>query len=98
MPRKNARWTRALLTLVAATLLCLAAAGCESWFRSETATPLPPIEQTAEPTEQAPPDEEPTATAVPATPEAPIQDDYPYPVELPGSEDLPAYPEAYPGE
>lgn len=95
---KSAHWTRVVLILAVATIVCGAIAGCESWFGSETATPLPPIEETAEPTEQAPPADETPTTGAPATPVAPIQDDYPYPVEPPVTEDLPAYPEAYPGE
>jgi hypothetical protein len=98
MSRHETRWARAILVVSVAMVVCVVATGCESWFGSKTATPLPPIEATAEPTAPASPTDIAPATAVPPTPEEPVGGDYPYPIESPSVDDLPAYPEAYPGE
>jgi len=102
MGARRTCWRGTRLAL-GALLVCLVAVGCESWFRSGTATPEPSpattVKATAEPT--ALPDV--TSTAIspigePATPVPPSEGDYPYPVELPEPGDLPEYPEAYPSE
>lgn len=89
-------WARAWMVLEAALLLCSTAIGCESWFRSETATPVPPTAATPGPTEEATLQPDATPTAIPPTPAPPNEEEYPYPVSPPEQGDQPAYPEAYP--